>query len=59
MRAIPEMTVVVPSDPVTTAKVVHLISEVDGPVYVRLGRPPTPTLHSDDVELGLGRAIPT
>ena len=57
MRAIPNMTVIAPSDPVTTAKAVHLVAQFDGPVYVRLGRQPTPTLYAADQEMVLGRAI--
>ncbi len=57
MRAIPEMTVVVPSDPVVTTKVTHLAADYMGPMYVRIGRQPTPTLYSDALELRLGRAI--
>jgi transketolase len=57
MRAIPEMMVVVPSDPVVTDKVTHLAADYRGPIYVRIGRQPTPTLYSDSLELRLGRAI--
>jgi len=57
MRAIPNMTVVVPSDPVVTARVIHLAADFEGPVYVRLGRQPTPILYSDALKLELGAAI--
>lgn len=57
MRAIPNVAVVVPSDPVVTAKVVHLAADFEGPMYVRLGRQPTPTLYSDDLKLEIGKAI--
>jgi transketolase len=57
MRAIPEMMVVVPSDPVVTAKVTDLAAAYKGPIYVRIGRQPTPTLYSDTLELRLGKAI--
>jgi transketolase len=57
MRALPEMMVVVPSDPVVTAKVVHRVADYVGPVYVRIGRQVTPTLYPDDLELELGKAI--
>jgi len=59
MRAIPNMTVLVPSDPVMMAKLVYLAAEFDGPMYIRLGRQPTPVLYADDLELALGRAITT
>ncbi len=57
MRAIPNMTVVAPSDPTTTDRVVHLAADFDGPMYVRLGREVTPTLYGDDLGLEFGRAI--
>ena len=57
MRAIPNMTVVVPSDPVMTTQMIYLAADFDGPMYVRLGRQPTPTLYSEGLELELGRAI--
>lgn len=57
MRALPNMTVVVPSDPIMTAKVIHLASDFEGPMYVRLGRQPTPTLYADDLRLEFGQAI--
>lgn len=57
MRAVPNMTVVAPSDPVATAKVVHAVADFFGPVYIRLGRQPTPILYGDDLKLELGKAI--
>jgi transketolase len=57
MRAIPELMVVVPSDPVVTARVIHRVADYTGPVYVRIGRQLTPTLYSEDVEWELGKAI--
>lgn len=57
MRALPEMMVAVPSDPVVTAKVIHRVADYVGPVYVRIGRQVTPTLYPDDLELELGKAI--
>jgi len=57
MRAIPNMTVVVPSDPVMTTQVIHQAAEFEGPMYVRLGRQPTPTLYHDDLKIEFGRSI--
>lgn len=57
MRAIPEMTVVVPSDPIVTSRVIHLAAEYDGPMYVRIGRQLTPTLYADDLHVEFGKAI--
>ena len=38
MRAIPNMTVLVPADPLETVEAVKLAAVIDGPVYIRLGR---------------------
>ncbi len=57
MRAIPNMTVVSPSDPYTTRKAVFAIAEHVGPVYMRLGRQEANLLHEPDVEFTLGKMI--
>jgi transketolase len=57
MRAIPNMTVVAPSDPIMTAKLVHQAAEMEGPLYVRLGRQPTPFLYDDEQSFEFGRAL--
>jgi transketolase len=58
MRAIANMTVVSPSDPITTRKAVHAIAAHEGPVFMRLGRQPAAYLHDDDITFELGRMIP-
>jgi transketolase len=57
MRAIPNMTVVVPSDPVMTTKLVKLAAEARGPLYMRLGRQPTPFLYGDEQLFEFGTAM--
>ncbi len=57
MRAIPNLTVVAPSDPIMTAKLVHLAAEVKGPLYMRLGRQPTPFLYQEDQDFEFGKAV--
>ncbi len=44
LRALPGMTVVVPADAAATAAFVEQSLDIDGPMYVRLGRKPTPQL---------------
>jgi transketolase len=58
MRAIPNVSVFVPSDPVMTVKLIRLVAESVGPTYVRIGRQDTPTLY-DDAALHLepGKAV--
>ncbi len=57
MRTIPSMTVIVPSDAVETKAVIHRIADMDGPVYVRLGRLAVPVINDEEnykFELGKG-----
>jgi len=46
MRAIPHMNVMVPSDSISTAKIVEIASKTPGPFYVRIARPNCPTVYS-------------
>ena len=39
MRALPNMTILVPCDPIETAKAVAAAIEIKGPVYIRIARP--------------------
>ena len=53
MRALPNMTVLVPADGVETrAMTLAAAHEIDGPVYLRLGRYPVPDLMPADVGAG-------
>ncbi|MEA4884443.1 MAG: transketolase C-terminal domain-containing protein [Clostridia bacterium] len=56
MRAVPKMTVVVPSDAVQTAWAVNTAAATDGPFYIRLGRAPSPAIYQPDHEFHLGKA---
>lgn len=56
MRAIANMTVVVPADPIETASAVRAAYDYDGPVFLRLSRMPVPSVHSPDYEFEIGRA---
>jgi transketolase len=57
-RMLPDMTVLVPADATETYQSVIAAAEVKGPVYIRLGRYPTPVLFGDDYEFQIG-TIPT
>ncbi|MDO8685234.1 MAG: transketolase family protein [Clostridiales bacterium] len=57
MRVIPNMTVLSPSDPVITKKVIEAIADYIGPVYMRLGRQTSNVIHSEDTEFRLGKMI--
>ena len=58
MRAIPNMSVFVPSDAVVVNKIIHLIAGTSGPVYVRIGRNDSPILYEEsEVEVKLGGSV--
>jgi transketolase len=57
MRALPNMTVVAPGDPVESAKATAALAAAPGPAYLRLGRAGEPEVHTNDVSFELGRAI--
>jgi transketolase len=56
MRVLPGMTVVAPCDALAVRKAVFAVAEHRGPVYLRLGRVPTPILTTGDTPFELGRA---
>ena len=55
MRALPNMTVLVPADGVEAAVMTRVAAELDGPVYIRLGRYPVPDIFDSDYAFELGR----
>lgn len=56
MRAIPGMTVIVPSDGFETKQVIDTIAEVECPVYVKLGRAKVPSVMPEDYKFQIGKA---
>jgi transketolase len=56
MRAVPRMSVIVPSDAVSTKAVVKAIADISGPFYVRLTRPSTPIVYENGFEYKHGKA---
>jgi transketolase len=57
MRAIPNLMVLSPSDPVTTKLATEAIAAHVGPVYMRLGRQDAAVLHKEDVKFEIGKMI--
>src|SRR5438093_2241481 len=55
MRALPEMTVVAPGDPVEVEQLVPQIVARNGPVYLRLGRAGEKPVHDPGADVVLGR----
>lgn len=57
MRALPNMTVICPSDDTQTKLAVEAISKINGPVYMRLSRMATPIIYEKDQEFEIGKAV--
>jgi len=57
MRALPNMTVIVPADAAETASAINAIADYRGPVYVRLGRAKVPYVVPDDHQFRIGKAL--
>jgi transketolase len=55
-RAIANMTVLVPADPVETAAAVRAAAAFDGPVFLRLSRMPVPTVCDGNGPFEIGRS---
>jgi transketolase len=55
MRAIPNMTVLVPVDGIETRKMVRKMVEYNGPVYLRINRHDLPDLFSEEWEYVIGK----
>lgn len=55
MRVLPYMSVVIPCDAVEAKKATFAIAKLNGPVYLRLSRPPTPQLTKEEDPFTLGK----
>jgi transketolase len=56
MKMLPNMTVINPCDYEQTRAATKAIAEIDGPVYLRFGRPKWPVFTSPDQEFVVGKA---
>ncbi|HVI42641.1 MAG TPA: transketolase C-terminal domain-containing protein [Anaerovoracaceae bacterium] len=57
MRALPNITVFSPADPLEVAKIVEAANEINGPCYIRLGKGGEPNLHEEIKDFKVGKAI--
>lgn len=57
MRSLPNMTVIVPSDPVGLARLLPQVAEWPGPVFLRLNRNEVPVLFDDSYHPKIGEAV--
>ena len=56
MKMLPNMTVIVPADFNQTKQATLAIAEMDGPVYLRFGRPVVPIFVKPDAKFVIGKA---
>ena len=55
-RAIANLTVIVPADPLETDQALRVAAEMRGPVFLRIARMPVPVVHDDEYRFAIGRA---
>jgi len=56
-RAIANLTVIVPADPLETDQALRVAAEMHGPVFLRISRMPVPVVHDDHYQFTIGRAV--
>lgn len=56
LRSVPNMSIFVPADSVSTEKIIKEAVRMNGPVYIRLSRPKTPVIYDDSYTFKRGRA---
>ena len=57
MRTLPNMTVISTSDDIQTKWAVKEISQINGPVYLRLSRLSTPIIYNENQKFEIGKAV--
>lgn len=57
MRVVPNMTVLVPCDPIEMNKAVKAAVAIDGPVYIRVARPVVANITSEETAFEVGKAL--
>ncbi len=55
LRALPNMDVIVPADPVETAGITKHLAVTKSPSYLRLGKSNEPTIHTSEIQIQPGR----
>ena len=57
MRSLPNMTVISPADPLETKKATSAMIDIEGPVYVRLGKNGEPNLLNENYNFEIGKGV--
>jgi len=55
MRSLPNMSIIVPADDIETRQAVRAATEIDGPVYIRLGRLGVPQIFDENYQFTFGK----
>ena len=55
MRSLPNMTIIVPADDIETRQAVRAAVDIDGPVYIRLGRLGVPAIFDENYTFEFGK----
>jgi transketolase len=58
LRALPNMTVLCPADPLEVLGILSNAVKHNGPVYIRLGKKGEPNVHDSQVNVPIGKGIP-
>jgi transketolase len=58
LRALPNMTIICPGDSFELRAALRAALELDGPVYIRIGKKGEPAIHSDVPALTIGKVLP-
>ncbi|NLK07982.1 MAG: transketolase family protein, partial [Firmicutes bacterium] len=56
-RSLPNMTVMVPGDPIQTKALTQKAADLPGPVYLRLSRAEAPNIFSRDCQFEVGKGV--
>jgi len=57
MRAMPNLVVVAPADATEVKKILPLVAEYNGPVYMRISRAETPVVFDDTHKVEIGKGV--
>jgi transketolase len=56
LRAIANMTIIVPADPLETAQAIEVAANTPGPMFIRISRLPVPIVHDEHYQFAIGKA---
>ncbi len=56
-RAMPNMTVIVPSDSIEARKMIPLMAELEGPAYIRISRAEMPIIFDESHKVEIGKGV--